>query len=56
MWDSMIENVRQVIFQHERKTEAEHSSLFEVIRSILIDSWTKSSTSLQCLAHSLNPR
>jgi len=27
MWDSMIENVRKVIFQHERKIEVEHSSL-----------------------------
>jgi len=26
MWDSMIENVRKVIYQHERKTKAEHSS------------------------------
>jgi len=25
MWDSMIEKVRKVIFQHERKTEVEHS-------------------------------
>jgi len=27
-WDSMIENVRNVIFQHGRKTEVEHSSIF----------------------------
>ncbi|XP_027922790.1 uncharacterized protein LOC114180686 [Vigna unguiculata] len=56
MWDSMIENVRKIIYQHERKTEVEHSSFFEVVNSILIDRWTKSSTSLHCLAHSLNPR
>jgi len=56
MWDSMIEKVRKVIFQHERKTEVEHSSFVEVVNSILIDRWTKSSTSLHCLAHSLNPR
>ena len=24
MWDSMIEKVRKVIFQHERKTKVEH--------------------------------
>jgi len=50
MWDSMIEKVRNVIFQHERKTEVEHSSFFEVVNSILIDRWTKSSTisSLSC--------
>jgi len=56
MWDSIIEKVRKVIFQHEGKTEVEHSSFFEVVNSILIDRWTKSSTFLHCLAHSLNPR
>jgi len=56
MWDSMIEKVRKVIFEHEGKTEVEHSSFFEIVNSILIDHWTKSSTSLHCLAHSLNPR
>jgi len=56
MWDSMIEKVRKVIFEHERKIEVEHSSFFEVVNSILINHWTKSSTSLHCLAHSLNPR
>jgi len=25
IWDSMIENERKVIFQHERKTKVEHS-------------------------------
>jgi len=24
IWDSMIENVRKLIFQHERKTKVEH--------------------------------
>jgi len=56
MWDSMIEKVRKVIFEHEGKIEVEHSSFFEVVNSILIDRWTKSSTSLHCLAHFLNPR
>jgi len=56
MWDSMIEKVRKVIFQHERKIEVEHSSFFEAVNSILIDRWTKSSISIHCLAHSLNPR
>jgi len=55
MWNSMIENVRKIRYQHERKIEVEHSSFFEVINSILIYRWTKSSTSLHCLAHSLNP-
>jgi len=56
MWDSMIENVRKVIFEHERKTKVEHSSFFEVVNLILIDRWTKSSISLHCLIYSLNPR
>ena len=56
MWDSMIENLRKVIFEHEGKTEVEHSSFFEIVNTILIDCWTKSSTSLHCHAHSLNPR
>jgi len=56
MWDSKIENVKRVIYQHERKTEVEYSSFFKVVELILIDRWTKSSTPLHCLAHSLNPR
>ena len=36
--------------------EVEHLSFFEVVNSILIDGWTKSSTSLHSLAHSLNPK
>jgi len=56
MWDSMIKNVKKVIYHHERKTKAEYSSFFEVVKLILTDRWTKSSTSLHCLTHSLNPR
>jgi len=56
MWDSMIENVKRVIYQHERKIEVEYSSFFKLVELILIDRWTKSSTPLHCLAHSLNPR
>nr|XP_007144620.1 hypothetical protein PHAVU_007G170700g [Phaseolus vulgaris]ESW16614.1 hypothetical protein PHAVU_007G170700g [Phaseolus vulgaris] len=56
MWDSMIENVRRVIYHHERKTKAEYSSFFEVVKLILMDRWTKSNIPLHCLAHSLNPR
>jgi len=44
------------MFEHERKTKVEHSSFFEIVNSILIDRWTKSNTSLHCLAHYLNPR
>jgi len=56
MWDSMTENVKKVIYQHERKTKVEYSSFFMVVELILIDRWTKSNTHLHCLAHSLNPR
>jgi len=56
MWNSMIEDVRKIIYQHERNAQVEHSSFFETVNSVLIDRWTKSSTSLHCLAHSLNPR
>ncbi|RZC20175.1 hypothetical protein D0Y65_006855 [Glycine soja] len=56
MWDSMIEKVKNVIYQYERKEESEGSTFYEVVHSILIDCWTKSSTPLHCLAHSLNPR
>jgi len=56
MWDSMIENVRRVIYHHERKTKAEYSSFFEVVELILMDRWIKSNIPLHCLAHSLNPR
>jgi len=30
IWDSVIEKVIKVILQHERKTEVEHSSFFEI--------------------------
>ncbi|KAL2974702.1 hypothetical protein AAZX31_14G119300 [Glycine max] len=56
MWDSMIEKVKNAIYQYERKEESERSTFYEVVHSILIDRWTKSSTPLHCLAHSLNPR
>ncbi|KAH1239288.1 hypothetical protein GmHk_08G023760 [Glycine max] len=56
MWDSMIEKVKNAIYQYERKKESEGSTFYEVVHSILIDRWTKSSTPLHCLAHSLNPR
>jgi len=56
MWNSMIENVEKVIYQHERKTKTEYSSFFKVVELILIDRWIKSSTPLHCLAHSLNSR
>ncbi|KAJ7976594.1 Dimer_Tnp_hAT domain-containing protein [Quillaja saponaria] len=56
MWDSMIEQVRTVIFRQEKKEEDEVSDFYNVVYAILIDRWTKSCTPLHCLAHSLNPR
>ncbi|KAG5010005.1 hypothetical protein JHK87_018520 [Glycine soja] len=55
MWDSMIEKVKNAMYQYERKEESEGSTFYEVVHSILIDRWTKSNTPLHCLAYSLNP-
>lgn len=56
MWDTMIEDVRKAIYAYEGKADVEQPSAFhEVVHSILIARWTKSSTPLHCLAHSLNP-
>ncbi|KAF7843635.1 uncharacterized protein G2W53_000540 [Senna tora] len=41
---------------YERKDENEESSFYAVVHGILIEHWMKSSTPLDCLAHSLNPR
>ena len=56
MWDTMIENVKKVIYNKEKKEQDEESSFFTVVYDILIGRWTKSNTPLHCLAHSLNPR
>ncbi|XP_028077722.1 uncharacterized protein LOC114279647 [Camellia sinensis] len=56
MWDSMIERVKASIYKREGKSENEESSFYFVVHQILVERWTKSSTPLHCLAHSLNPR
>ncbi|XLR22993.1 hypothetical protein S83_050893 [Arachis hypogaea] len=56
MWDSMIKKVKSAIYLYEKKDEQESSSFYDVVHSILVQRWTKSSTPLHCLAHSLNPR
>jgi hypothetical protein len=56
MWDTMIENVRNAIYKHEGISPVEESTFHQVVHGILIERWTKSSTPLHCLAHSLNPR
>ncbi|KAK8263013.1 hypothetical protein V6Z11_D12G013300 [Gossypium hirsutum] len=39
---------------HEGKKGDERSTFYEVVYDIIIDQWTKSSTPLHCMAHSLN--
>ncbi|KAL1077755.1 hypothetical protein V6Z11_D10G116900, partial [Gossypium hirsutum] len=56
MWDEMIEKVNTSIYKHEGKKGDKRSTFYEVVYDILIDRWTKSSTPLHCMAHSLNPR
>ena len=56
MWDSMIEKVKAIIYQHEGLEANEYSSYFNVVYDILIDRWTKTCTPLHCLAYSLNPK
>ncbi|XP_057999043.1 uncharacterized protein LOC110673033 [Hevea brasiliensis] len=56
LWDSMIEKVKQVIFDHEGKQADGFSPFYYVVHRILVDRWAKNNTPLHCLAHSLNPR
>ncbi|KAK2665693.1 hypothetical protein Ddye_004267 [Dipteronia dyeriana] len=55
-WDSMIEKVKIAKFRKERRQLDDKSRFFDVVYGILVERWTKSSTPLHCLAHSLNPR
>ncbi|XLR37763.1 hypothetical protein S83_022423, partial [Arachis hypogaea] len=48
MWDLMIKKVK--------KDEQESSYFYNVVHSILVQRWTKSSTNLHCLAHSEDPK
>lgn len=56
MWDSMIERVKSAIYKKEGKLDYEDSTFYSVVHQLLVERWTKSSTPLHCLAHSLNPR
>ncbi|GKD68649.1 hypothetical protein Tco_1322739 [Tanacetum coccineum] len=56
MWDSMVEKVKVEIYKHEGKSPEMSISFYQVVYDILVARWTKSSTPLHCLAHSLNPR
>ncbi|XP_050378270.1 uncharacterized protein LOC126795478 [Argentina anserina] len=59
-WDTMIEKVKTAIYKPEfAHVIEEHCSVtrfYEVVYSTLIARWTKSSTPLHCMAHSLNPK
>ncbi|XP_050209053.1 uncharacterized protein LOC126659729 [Mercurialis annua] len=54
-WDSMIEKVKAIIYQHEKKQDNEKSTFYDTIHEILVYRWNKSNNPLHCLAHSLNP-
>lgn len=57
MWDSMIENVKKRIFEHEGEDmDIGRSSFFDAIHQILESRWNKSNTPLHCMAHSLVPK
>ncbi|XLS57861.1 hypothetical protein HN51_007616, partial [Arachis hypogaea] len=56
MWDSIIKKVKSDIYLYEKKDEQESSSFYNVMHSILVQRWKKSSTPLHCLVHLLNPR
>ncbi|XP_044369483.1 uncharacterized protein [Triticum aestivum] len=56
MWDMMIEKVKEVIYRKEGLEPHEESPFFSAVNDVLIFRWTKSSTPLHCLAHSLNPK
>ncbi|XP_074374390.1 uncharacterized protein LOC141714792 [Apium graveolens] len=57
MWDSMIEEVREKIFEEEGLNIKDgESEFFNDIHNILETRWNKSNTPLHCMAHSLVPR
>ena len=57
MWESMIENVKKIIFEHEDlDVKSEKSFFFDAIHQILEARWSKSNTPLHRLAHSLVPK
>ncbi|XP_074301221.1 uncharacterized protein LOC141632583 [Silene latifolia] len=57
MWDSMIEEVKMIIFKKEEKDiHCDSSPFFDAIQQVLESRWNKSNTPLHCLAHSLVPK
>ncbi|XP_050379743.1 uncharacterized protein LOC126797111 [Argentina anserina] len=55
-WEDMIQNVKKAIYRKERKQLHEDSSFWNVVHKVLMSRWSKSSTPLHCMAHSLNPK
>ncbi|WOH11569.1 hypothetical protein DCAR_0831058 [Daucus carota subsp. sativus] len=57
MWDSMIEEVREKIFNEEGKDpKNDESEFFNDVQYVLENRWNKSNTPLHCMAHSLVPK
>ncbi|KAL7178002.1 hypothetical protein ACSBR2_031207 [Camellia fascicularis] len=57
LWDTMIENVKAIIFEHEDKDHITRQPDFiDTIHEILEARWTKNNTPLYCIAHSLVPK
>ncbi|KAK9681436.1 hypothetical protein RND81_10G002000 [Saponaria officinalis] len=57
MWNSMIEEVKVVVFKREGKDiNVDSSEFFDAIQHVLELRWNKSNTPLHCLAHSLVPK
>ena len=50
IWDTTIEKIKSVIYQHEEKRENEQSLFYDIVHQILEDRWNKSNTPLQYLA------
>uniref|UniRef100_A0A803M3X6 DUF659 domain-containing protein n=1 Tax=Chenopodium quinoa TaxID=63459 RepID=A0A803M3X6_CHEQI len=55
-WDIMVQKVKDAIYKKEGKLDYEESTFFNVVKGILSSRWSKGSTLLHSLAHSLNPR
>ncbi|XP_074308360.1 uncharacterized protein LOC141643211 [Silene latifolia] len=55
-WEGMSFKVKEAIYKHEHKCASEESTFFKVVESILTSRWSKTSTPLHSLAHSLVPR
>uniref|UniRef100_A0A803KP61 HAT C-terminal dimerisation domain-containing protein n=1 Tax=Chenopodium quinoa TaxID=63459 RepID=A0A803KP61_CHEQI len=56
IWDIMVQKVKDAIYKKEGKLDYEESTFFNVVKGILSSRWSKGSTPLHSLAHSLNPR